>query len=552
MKFILRLSIATLLAYSVIAGKTLDDFINDPIVQGIAPHLVQQIESGGIEVANTQDVSSPSKDSAFTKLPLLNDIVEIISLTIFETKDADWSKLEQARLKMIQTHGEAAAEASADLTSVDTRRAAVIANTIYDTVINIPSTNKSTYLAKEEKSKKVWSIWDYLGFGLIKSSDAVRSVKNFVAPVGFCLTTDTAYLKGVEEAVYYSSLTDGLAGGALATAPVNSTIQRLGLGTIVASIGQLAIQIHMAQAIARLADLDPEEETTRAMTLLALTADSPKSEAAQTARDIYSLRQRGFQSRIPKQVLKSLEDQASLVLVTRGAGQSSGPTIFANIPVVRNIFAFSSEVITANNLGDVLKYVFCPSNTMADNDVSNVPTSPQQQQPQQQPPAASAPETPSVQESTTPDVQIQSTTTTEELKPVPNIEEEEEDDYDDEDEDDDEYDDDDDDDEDDDEDDIGDEINEAADEEGTAMGPELKQDQPPQQQQDDKQKVLEVDPQTYKQDDAMTSAKQLADKIVADAENREAEIQKAAAEDAARRSSGGDDGDKKNEERQEL
>ena len=548
MKFVLRLPIAALLAHSVLAGGNgLKDFVNDSQVQALAPNLVRQISSRGIETIASQDVPI---DAPAKTLPLLNDIVEIISLTVFSAKDADWSKLEQAKLKMIETHGEAAAEASADLTTVDTHRAALIANTIYDTVIHIPSTNKATYTARVAESKS-WSIWDYLGFGLIKSSDAVRNVKGLVAPVGVCETTDTAYLKGVEEAVYYSSLTDGLAGSALVGAPSNSTVKRLGLGTIIASIGQLAIQIHMAQSVARLADLDPAEEAIRAMTFLALTADTPRADAAKAARDIYSMKRRNIEKRIPTQALQSLKDQAALVLITRGAGRGAGPTVFASIPVVRNIFAFSSEVLTATNVGDVLKYVFCPSEAVTDSPVLNS-SSPSLD-------AGSTPETATSEGSAgteseaqpkNEEVKKKETTTannqTVESKDPKTASPAYDDDDDDEVE--------------------VEEINEAEDEEGTVVAPQSdeqpteQQQQPPAEQEkkpqeQQQQQVFKVDTEddqnSKKSKEFSTQAKELADKVAADAKRREEEFQKAA--DAAAHTSGGEE-DKKDdsEKRQEL
>ncbi|GJJ79164.1 hypothetical protein EMPS_11523 [Entomortierella parvispora] len=562
MKFVLRPYVAALLAYSVLADQGLKDFVNDPQVQALAPNLVRQISSRGIETLASQEVPN---EAPTNQLPLLNDIVEIISLTVFSAKDADWSKLEQAKLKMIETHGEALAEASADLTTVDTHRAALIANTIYDTVIHIPSTNKATYTARVAASKS-WSIWDYIGFGLIKSSDAVRNVKALVAPVGVCETTDTAYLKGVEEAVYYSSLTDGLAGSALVGAPSNSTVKKLGLGTIIASIGQLAIQIHMAQSVARLSDLDPRDESVKAMILLALTADTPKADAAKAARDVYSIKRRGIEKQIPSQALHSLEDQAALILVTRGAGRGAGQTVFANIPVIRNLFAFSSEVLTANNVGDVLKYVFCPSEAITDVPIveSPSPAPVADSTPEAPMPEASVPET-----STEPKTETQrkveetkkeETAAADNNKPAENKKPETADTEEDDDDDDD-Y-----------EIDIK-EINEAEDEEGTVMAPQsneqpTEQPQPPAEQEkkpdeqqqkvfkvdsedDKKSKQSEDDKKSKKSKDASIRAKELADKVASDAKTREEEFQKAA--EAAAHASSDDEGKTdNNEKKQEL
>ncbi|KAG0069393.1 hypothetical protein BGZ89_002960 [Linnemannia elongata] len=370
MKFLLRLSLATLLVASTIAASNpVQDFISDPQIQAVAPHLVQLLlpTSPSFFPYNQDGTPLSSSPIADTKIPLLNDIIEIVSMTIFNAKTADWSRLEAAKLQAIQQHGEEAVNMSGDLNAMDRHHAAVIVKTIYDTVIHIPATNKATYAARVEdpKTKKAGggSFWDFLGFGLVKSSEAVKGVKALVSPESFgCETSDEAYLRGVDEVVYYSSLTDGLAGGTLAAAPANSAVKSLGLGTIIASVGKLAIELHMAQAVARLADLNPADDTVRTMIYLALEASSSHDESAQTARDLFNLKRRNLLSRLPFGALKSLEDTSALALMTRGAGHggSGGPRLFSGIPVLRNLFAFSSDVLSANSLGEVVKFVFCP------------------------------------------------------------------------------------------------------------------------------------------------------------------------------------------------
>ncbi|KAG0289830.1 hypothetical protein BGZ98_003692, partial [Dissophora globulifera] len=407
---LLQLSLATLLVTSsAMADMSLQDFMKDPQIQSLAPNLLQEIEAQGMESFSKDDSQQDlSKFTAGLKLPLLDDIVQVVSLNVFYGGDADWSRLEQAKLKAIQEHGQDALTAAANLTEIDTRRAALIVNTIYDTVVNLPAPSKESYAAKkiaakiqqdekmpdaakepgekgteekedtakDQESEKQQQqqqggggaspIWDILGFGLIKSSNTVRKAKGIVSPSNVCETTDTAYLKGVDDVVYYSSLTHGLAGGALAAAPIDSTVKSLDLKTIVHAIGKLAIEIQMAQSVARLADLDPADPQVRAITLLALTSETASSPQAQVARDINNLMNEGIADEIPASVMHSFVDQAARQLITRGAGSSgagAAPAVFNNIPVVRNFFAFSSEVLSANNIGDVLKYVFCPESS---------------------------------------------------------------------------------------------------------------------------------------------------------------------------------------------
>ncbi|KAG0093128.1 hypothetical protein BGZ92_007369 [Podila epicladia] len=368
MKLLIQLSVAAVLFTTAMAGDApgqsrgrLQEFLNDPQVQAAAPHLVDQINLQGIQSVASYDtggfVDPTGGLITQAKIPLLNDIIEIVTTTIFSSKEADWGRLELAKLKAVQDHGAEAIEAISNLNSLDIHRALLIVNTIYDSVIHLPVTDKANYSSKTHPA----SVWDYIGFGLIKTSDAVRNFRNVITPSGTCETTDTSYLKGVEEIVYYSSLSDGLAGGTLAASPPSSTVKSLGLFRVVSAIGKLAIELHMAQGVARLAELDPKEERVRAMIYLALTAENPLSMQAQTAREINNLFTRNIGEKIPDTALKAVEEHAALILITKGAGRGDdGNGFLSKIPVLSNIFAFSSDVLGARNVGDVLKFVFCP------------------------------------------------------------------------------------------------------------------------------------------------------------------------------------------------
>ncbi|KFH69467.1 hypothetical protein MVEG_04279 [Podila verticillata NRRL 6337] len=387
MKLLLKLSLATALLSSALGALSLDEFIANNKVIALAPHLVQEINTQGVESYNTLEMPPIT---AGLKIPLLDDIVQIVSLNIFNGKGADWSRLEAAKLKAIQENGAEALKAAANLTDVDTRQASLILNAIYDTVVAIPATTKETYAARiqaqaaakapkavaepkaepktepkaaELKKEVSSSIWDVLGFSLMKSQDTVKKAKALVGPSSVCETTNTAYLKGVEEIVYYSSLTHGLAGGALANAPNDSPLKSLDLKTIISSVGKLAVEIQMAQSVARLADLNPADPLVRAITFLSLSADSPSSQDAQIARDLHNLVNQSLADLIPASVVRVLSEQAALILITRGAGQSTTASAFESVPVLRNVFAFSNEVLNANNIGDVVKFVFCPESS---------------------------------------------------------------------------------------------------------------------------------------------------------------------------------------------
>ncbi|KAF9918822.1 hypothetical protein BX616_005436 [Lobosporangium transversale] len=364
MKLLIRASVAILLVTSAFAGPgSLQDFLNDPQVAKLAPNLVSYMNTHEFETsANTayyyNNLIVPETGE---QVPLLQDLIAIASQLVFsskDNKDADWSRLEAAKLKAIQSYGEAGLE-SANLTAIDIQRASLIVNTIYDTVLQLPLSSKALY---EDKAAEASTspFWRWIGSGLIKSSDVVKNIKSVVSPANQCVTDNEAYLDGAEEAIYYSSLADGLVGGAPVAMPNDPTANSLSLGTIVTSVGKLAIEIHMAQSVARSADLNPNDEAVRAMVYLGLAADSLVSDYALTAKDLLKLKSHKLIKKVPDSATQALEQQAAIVLVTKGAGRVDGQRSFPQIPMIRNLFAFSNGVLNASKVGDVLKNVFCP------------------------------------------------------------------------------------------------------------------------------------------------------------------------------------------------
>jgi len=393
MKLLLSLSLASAMVSSVLAALSVQEFVNDANIQALAPHLVQEINTQGIDAFNRP--AEPAPITAMLQIPLLDDLVKIVSTEIFQADHADWSKLEEAKVKATEQHGEEAVAVITDLSGLDASKALLICNTIFDAVSTIPAISKEVYAAKkkeagmqkdadssantdnkdtktteEKKEDKgpspiTSAILDILGFGLMKSSDGVRTVKGIVTPRAICETTDTAYLTGVDDVVYHSSLTHGIADGALLSAPADSAVKSLDIQGIVASISKLAIELQMSQSVARLASKTLTDPAVRAMSYLAIAADSPTATDAQIAREINNLMQANRRDDIPESVLRMFTEQAAQELVTGKSHQAGAPSLLSSIPIVRNIVAFSSSVLSSNNIGDNLKYVFCPESSQA-------------------------------------------------------------------------------------------------------------------------------------------------------------------------------------------
>ncbi|KAG0228427.1 hypothetical protein BGW42_002219 [Actinomortierella wolfii] len=369
MKRLLSLSLAALLVSSVVVADVASDkFVHDEEILRWAPRLVHEFQAGGIEIVPPSNVI---KDSTGADIPLLNDIVEIISANIFQPASEDWSNLEKARLQAIEKFGDENFKKWASLGEMDARRSAAIVNTIYDTVITIPPVTAEKYQASKEAAKK-GNLWDILGISLVKTADVFKKAKGVVIPTAVCETTNTDYLKGVESVVHYSSLTHGLAGGLLVSASSDAAVKSPDLKDLVEAVGKLAIEMQMAQNIARLAGLKPEEDVVRLMTLLGLAAVNSSSLMAHSARDVFALIKHGLESRIPPTVITSLVDQAAIILITKGAGEQGNSLSAEDAPILRNVVAFSSDVLAANNIGETLKYVFCPDSTSDERNASTV------------------------------------------------------------------------------------------------------------------------------------------------------------------------------------
>ncbi|KAF9974563.1 hypothetical protein BGZ73_001998, partial [Actinomortierella ambigua] len=358
MKRLLSLSLAVLLFASsaLAADPSIEAFIQDPEVNKVAPHLLQEIHSEGIDTA---PASVAAQDNTFFNDPALDSLVSAISVSFFQPGAQDWSSLEKARLDAIQNQGDENVKKWADLSAVDAGRASILVNTIYDAVLTIPQVTEKEHEAKKE-AENTSNLWDFLGASLVKTADFFKKAKGVVAPTPTCETSNEEYSKGAEEVIYYSSLTHGLAGGLLASAPQDAPVKSVDLKDIVEAVGRLAIETQMAQNIARLSGLDPKENAVRLITLLGLAAVGPDSEMALAARDIYAMIKQGISDRIPAAVSKALSDQAAYILITKGAGERGNSLSAENAPILRNVVAFSSDVLAANGIGDTLKYVFCP------------------------------------------------------------------------------------------------------------------------------------------------------------------------------------------------
>ncbi|KAF9569960.1 hypothetical protein EC968_002402 [Mortierella alpina] len=342
--------------------------------------------------AETSSSSSSSSSSMLwtspqTPIAVLNDLIKIVCLVFVKDNNNnnglkqsggfDLSKIEAAKLEAIQVHGDEAVHAACDFSIYDTEACLTLVDTIYDTVGFLqpamikmamegqqppPGSDDDYGDDQQQKQQQQLQVaWGFkaLGVGLDQASKGIQTLQSMIAPhLGGCETQDTQYRQGAEEVTYETSMLYGLAGAAIASAPKDSAVKALDLGQIIVSVAQLAIGCLMAQNVARMAGLDPEENVVKTTIYMTLAGE------VEAARDLNRLRQRAMQGLIPKEWVQRMDRASAEMLVMKGPGgwqyQSTGPSLLANVPVLGNVFAFSDQWLSANRVGNDIKFVFCP------------------------------------------------------------------------------------------------------------------------------------------------------------------------------------------------
>ncbi|KAF9922447.1 hypothetical protein BGZ67_010531 [Mortierella alpina] len=376
MKCLLRLALATTLLTVLVSAATdqtttttssaTQDFLHDPQMQKLAPHFLHHVDQILRQPTQPRTEASVLWTSKLTPIAVLNDMIKIVCLVFAKgnnnnnddnNKDGndflDLSKIEAAKLEAIQLHGEEAVHAAAHFSAYDSEACMALVDTIYDTVgfLQPPGV-----MMGNTKMEEVPSAFKVLGFGLDQASSFVQTLQSIIVPhLGGCETRDEPYRQGAEAVTYNAAMVYGLAGATIASAPRESAVKALGVGQIIVSVAQLAIGLAMAQNVARLAGLDPEEPAVKTTIYLTLAGE------VDSARELNRLRQRAMQGEVPKEWWQRMDQASAEVLVTKGPGQrQTGPPLLASVPVVGNVFAFSDQWLSGNRIGNDVKFVFCP------------------------------------------------------------------------------------------------------------------------------------------------------------------------------------------------
>ncbi|CAO3567094.1 unnamed protein product [Mortierella alpina] len=369
------------------------DFLHDPQIQKLAPHLLhhaQQIlhqptpqnsprhHDDADAAADSSSSSSAlwaSQHPPLTPIAVLNDMIKIVCLVFAQGGSSDndndgkgkskvggsgafdLSKIEAAKLEAVRLHGEEAVHAASNFSTYDTETCATLVDTIYDTVAFIQPLVRTPNPQQPQQQQQVAWGFETLGQGLDQASRGVQTLQAMIVPPrwGGCETQDQQFLQGAEDVTYSAAMAYGLAGATLASAPPDSAVKALDVGQIIVSVAQLAIGFWMAQNVARMAGLDPAEPSVKSTIYLTLAGE------VDSARDLNRLRDQAMEGEVPRELLERMDRHSAEVLVIQGPGQPSmGPSLWAKVPVLGNVFAFSDQWLGGNRVGKDVKFVFCP------------------------------------------------------------------------------------------------------------------------------------------------------------------------------------------------
>ncbi|KAF9947920.1 hypothetical protein BGZ72_010154 [Mortierella alpina] len=325
-------------------------FLQDPTMKELAPSLLQHVEKI-LRQPNAPPV--PSTDStSLISIPILRDLIKVVCLTFARpdpTTGFDLSKIEAAKRQAIQAHGEEAVYAAANCSAYDAETYTAIVDLIYDAVVFLKPIERHDLDGQLSMGLKM------VGRGLETGSGVIKALQSFVIPhLGGCETSDGPYLEGAETIAYVGSMAYGLAGAVIVSAPEASAVKAANLGDLIISVIQMTIGLMMAQNVARMAGLDPQEPCVKTISYMLLAGD------VDSARDLDRLKRRALEGEIPKDLLPRIDQQAAVVLVTKGVGQSTGPPLFANVFGINHFFAFVDQWSCGNRIGNDIKFVFCP------------------------------------------------------------------------------------------------------------------------------------------------------------------------------------------------
>ena len=324
-------------------------FLQDPTMQELAPNFLQHAE----KILRQSNAPVPSTDStSLISVPILRDLIKVVCLTFARpdpTTGFDLSKIEAAKRQAIQAHGEEAVYAAANCSGYDAETYTAIVDLIYDAVVFLKPIERHDLDGQLSMGLKM------AGRGLETGSGLIKALQSFVIPHwGGCETGDSPYLEGAETIAYVGSMAYGLAGAVIVSAPEASAVKAATLGDLIVSVIQMTIGLMMAQNVARMAGLDPQEPCVKTISYMLLAGD------VDSARDLDRLKRRALEGQIPKDLLPRIDQHAAVVLVTKGVGQSTGPPLFASVFGINHFFAFVDQWSCGNRIGNDIKFVFCP------------------------------------------------------------------------------------------------------------------------------------------------------------------------------------------------
>ncbi|CAG8511675.1 17679_t:CDS:10 [Funneliformis caledonium] len=250
---------------------------------------------------------------------------------------------------------------------IEVEKILLILDNIYDSVDEVP------YFRTEEDFSP--NVPRYAPLQTILSSFAIRSVQtvdNYILH-SVCSTTNTSFHRYADRSIFYNSLSSGLS-----SAVIIHVSRGLKTDVLIDIISTLAIQLHMVKSIASLAGLDTADDAVRTLIYLCIVSDGVKSSIAETAKELAMIIMRKMVvDQIPASALRSINKRVAMKLLSKEVGGKGLINFASLIPFVGELVTFISDSLTTYGIGQVSKYVFCPtddtSETKHDDDSPSSP-----------------------------------------------------------------------------------------------------------------------------------------------------------------------------------
>lgn len=176
--------------------------------------------------------------------------------------------------------------------------------------------------------------------------------------------TDQVYVNAADRLIFFNTLAAGLQALSpdLYKAYTNVSDSEIAEAKVIQHVSRLSIQLHMLQAIAKAAYLDPTDDAVKTMIYLCTLGDDATTALSQTAKQIGEAVGSKLPNVIPHKFLDSINRKVANELIERSTrdGRNKVVKFGQKVPGVRNLFDFVVDASSTWGIGKVAKIAFCP------------------------------------------------------------------------------------------------------------------------------------------------------------------------------------------------